>query len=268
MNTYLLSWNPKRWNWEELHDLSYQVKAGKSITRRWSCGNNKQPRINDRAFLIRLGQEPKGIFASGIILEGSYEDIHWDDEKAAIGKTSLFVQLQFDMLLDPNEDDILSRDVLQQPPLSEMHWDAQMSGVRIPINIAHELEKQWLNITSDNNYSLPNEIDPKEKIFEGAVQQILVNSYERSPLARLKCINYYGKTCFICGFDFAKTYGDVGKDFIHVHHLKQLAEIGENYQIDPIQDLRPVCPNCHAILHKRKPPYTLDEVKSFMHPGS
>ena len=68
----------------------------------------------------------------------------------------------------------------------------------------------------------------------------------------------------ICEFDFFEVYGDIGRDFIHVHHLKQISEIGETYNVDPIKDLRPVCANCHAILHKRKLPYTIDEVKGFL----
>ena len=65
----------------------------------------------------------------------------------------------------------------------------------------------------------------------------------------------------LCGFDFGLTYGEVGHGFIHSHHLRELSDIGEQYVIDPINDLRPVCPNCHAIIHKRKPPYSIDEVK-------
>lgn len=104
----------------------------------------------------------------------------------------------------------------------------------------------------------------QEEIFEGAVRKVIVNAYERNPEARRQCINYYGAKCSICGFDFFEVYGEIGKDFIHVHHLKQISEIGETYKVDPINDLRPVCPNCHAILYKQKPPYTIDEVKGFL----
>jgi 5-methylcytosine-specific restriction protein A len=65
------------------------------------------------------------------------------------------------------------------------------------------------------------------------VHHILVNVYERSIIARIKCIAHYGLVCFICSFDFDETYGEAGKDYIHVHHFQQPAEIGEKYQIDP-----------------------------------
>jgi 5-methylcytosine-specific restriction protein A len=41
-----------------------------------------------------------------------------------------------------------------------------------------------------------------------------------------------------------------------------LAQVGGEYQVDPIADLRPVCPNCHAMLHSRRPtPLSIAELK-------
>ncbi|WP_438319048.1 HNH endonuclease [Sporosarcina sp. FA9] len=77
--------------------------------------------------------------------------------------------------------------------------------------------------------------------------------YERNPVARRKCIEHYGCSCIICKFNFESTYGNLGKDFIHVRHLQELHTIGEEYEVDPIADLRPVCPNCHYMLHKKSP---------------
>ena len=63
-----------------------------------------------------------------------------------------------------------------------------------------------------------------------------------------------------CGIDLAEKYGEKGEKFIHVHHLKPVSEVGAQYEVDPIKDLIPVCPNCHAMIHRRAPPYTIDEV--------
>jgi 5-methylcytosine-specific restriction protein A len=71
-------------------------------------------------------------------------------------------------------------------------------------------------------------------------------------VARRSCIDHYGCVCFICKFDFYSTYGEIGKGYIHVHHKVPLAMIRENYQVDPIKDLVPVCPNCHAMLHAKQ----------------
>lgn len=114
--------------------------------------------------------------------------------------------------------------------------------------------------------TIPEEMnfDTQEHLYEGAMRQIYVNSYERNRNARDQCVEYYGPRCIICGFDFEKGYGEVGRDVIHVHHLKPLSDIGENYRIDPINDLRPICPNCHVIIHRKNPPYSIDEVMAMM----
>ncbi len=118
--------------------------------------------------------------------------------------------------------------------------------------------------SKDFESPLPDEISDADALYEGAIQRISVNAYERDSKARQRCIDFYGTDCFICGFDFATTYGKVGKGLIFVHHLKPLSEVGEEYEVDPVDDLRPVCPNCHAIIHRRKPAYGIEEVKEFL----
>lgn len=68
----------------------------------------------------------------------------------------------------------------------------------------------------------------------------------------------------VCGFDFQRCYRSLGDGFIHVHHLKPIAEIGEQYQLDPINDLRPVCPNCHAMLHRTSPVMSIDALQTLI----
>ncbi len=109
--------------------------------------------------------------------------------------------------------------------------------------------------------TIENEVDV---LVEGAKKQIIVNSYERNFKARQICLNHYGHTCSVCKIDFEKVYGIIGKDFIHVHHLKEISDIGETYTVDPIADLKPVCPNCHSMLHQRKPCFTIDELTTMI----
>lgn len=97
---------------------------------------------------------------------------------------------------------------------------------------------------------------------EGAASEITQTAYERSPEAREACLAHYGYACTICGFDFAATYGPSAQRLIHVHHLVELA--AGVRRTDPIRDLRPVCPNCHLVIHARRPPLTLDEVKGLL----
>lgn len=111
---------------------------------------------------------------------------------------------------------------------------------------------------------LPEEVSEAKKYIEGSTKQISVNVYERNLEARRKCIEHYGTSCHVCSFQFHKVYGSLVEGFIHVHHLKSLSEIGQEYELDPIKDLRPVCPNCHAMLHKKKPAYTIEQLKNIL----
>lgn len=115
---------------------------------------------------------------------------------------------------------------------------------------------------------LPEEIDPEEvqTVFEGARRSVQVNVYERDPNARRRCIEKWGCACAVCHFDFGDRYGELGRGFIHVHHLKPLGEVREGYKLDPVADLRPVCPNCHAMLHRRKPALSIQELLGYLRP--
>jgi 5-methylcytosine-specific restriction protein A len=111
---------------------------------------------------------------------------------------------------------------------------------------------------------LPDELGGPDALLEGVRYQITVNAYERDPEARRLCIERQGTRCVVCSFSFGATYGPVAEDFIHIHHVRPLAEISQEYRVDPDADLRPVCPNCHAVLHRRTPPYSFEEVHAFL----
>lgn len=128
----------------------------------------------------------------------------------------------------------------------------------------HRLTDIWHETNNREPHIFPDEVDIKKVFREGAVRQVSVNAYERSPLARKQCIAHFGAGCYVCGFNFAQVYGEVGEGFIHVHHLRPISEIGVEYEVDPIEDLRPVCPNCHAIIHLREPAFSSDEVKAML----
>ena len=110
----------------------------------------------------------------------------------------------------------------------------------------------------------PDEIDfhdSQESFVEGARRKVTVNAYERNPTARQICLEKHGYKCAVCEMSFKEYYGDIGRGFIHVHHIKELSSIGSEYEVDPVKDLCPVCPNCHAMLHKKKPALSVDELR-------
>ena len=98
-------------------------------------------------------------------------------------------------------------------------------------------------------------------LTEGASSSVVVTAYERNPIARQHCIEHYGCACVICGFSFADEFGEQASGYIHVHHIEPVSSRGGTYEVDPIEDLRPVCPNCHAVIHLRQPAYSIAEVK-------
>ena len=118
-----------------------------------------------------------------------------------------------------------------------------------------------LDFTLQFYYSEELPLDTKKLFIEGLRKTIVVNAYERNPPARQKCIDQYGTICAVCNIDFEDVYGSIGKGFIHVHHLTPLADIGKTYEVDPVKDLRPVCPNCHSMLHRENPPLSLEALR-------
>jgi 5-methylcytosine-specific restriction protein A len=112
----------------------------------------------------------------------------------------------------------------------------------------------------DLEFPAIEEVSDPDKYIEGATKTIAVNYYERNQKARKKCIDHYGLKCVVCNFDFEKAYGEIGKAFIHVHHVLPLSEVGEAYVVNPINDLRPVCANCHAMIHRVSPALSIEQL--------
>jgi 5-methylcytosine-specific restriction protein A len=119
-----------------------------------------------------------------------------------------------------------------------------------------------LRLLTAKELPLAEEVSGAAELFEGAKRQVFVNAFERNTTARQLCVRHYGARCQVCGFDFESVYGAIGAGFIHVHHLRELSEIGSAYKVDPVQDLRPVCPNCHAMLHRESPALTIEALKT------
>lgn len=104
---------------------------------------------------------------------------------------------------------------------------------------------------SNQNDVFPEMVNENFNAYEGIKKSVVVNKYERSSIARNKCIEHHGTSCKVCSLDFSEMYGTLGKNFIHVHHIIPIHKIGKEYKIDYIKDLIPVCPNCHAMLHRK-----------------
>lgn len=113
-----------------------------------------------------------------------------------------------------------------------------------------------------------------EVITEGAVAVRSRKTIERSArlreLARLRQQDKNDFKCSVCGFDFEKVYGEVGKEYIHFHHIKPISEyvdseLGETDLKTALNNLISVCPNCHCMIHKVKVDNPVEYVRSLVH---
>jgi 5-methylcytosine-specific restriction protein A len=127
--------------------------------------------------------------------------------------------------------------------------------------LRNELKEALLKNYNNEKIKLPEDYIEEITIFhEGKQNKYLTNVYERNPRAREACLKHHGYKCIICGFDFEKFYGEIGKGIIHVHHVNKIAQINGEHEIDPIKELVPVCPNCHTVIHSRREMYSIDEM--------
>lgn len=260
MKSYLFFWVPTYYR-RFVRDYAKWLK-GELGPMSWSSGSFRSIPEGSRVFVMRLGDEPKGIVASGWTASG------WYERKNAEGKRENANDLTFDAFGHPDHPLLSLAALLQINKQKAGLWLSQ-GTVAVSDALTEKLEARWAKavartgLTPRRDAIDPGEV-PARPYIEGATRRILVNAYERNNAARQACIDNYGPTCTVCGFDFIKRYGSIGRGFIHVHHLKQLSEIGRRYRLDPIQDLRPVCPNCHAMLHTRLPSYSIEELKAML----
>ena len=137
MNTFLFAWNPDKWEWPGLdQDVKDLAKTGIFVDA-WSCASHKAVGEGDRAYLIKLGKDPKGIMGSGYI---SSEPFMGENHR---GQPRMRILINFEKLLDPYNEEILSLDVLKSGALAAQHWSTQSSGIKIKPEVADELEQVW-----------------------------------------------------------------------------------------------------------------------------
>jgi 5-methylcytosine-specific restriction protein A len=256
MKTYLFAWNPNKWAWEHLEENIEELKTTGVTSQMWSCASHKAVNVGDRAFLIKLGEKENGIIGAGYIVTDSFLAKHWDGS----GRLTERVIIDFEDLCERNKKPLIPIEYLKSS-FPEQVWSTQSSGISIKDNVAEKLESIWFEHV--NKYIIPkNKADKAKKFMEGNPYNLVITKYERNQYARKECLKHYGYLCQVCKIDFEKVYGEIGKEFIHVHHQTKISSVGEIYEVDPIKDLIPLCPNCHSMAHRRKIPFKIEELKS------
>ena len=267
MKTWLLTWNPKLWNWEDLDWTAKRVQTGKTVTGGWSCGVTKSIRAGDRLFLIRLGKEPRGIVASGRAIDEPMKGRAWVGKPNR--KAALYVDLAWDSLLTDQQVP-LSIAKLKTGRLANMYWETRSSGVEIAPDIAAAIESTWNTHYEKSSGGSPTDLtiafnrlvsknenvasDEEFTAFEGTLRKLFVKHRIREHRLRQLKIGEALRTqslkCEVsgCGFNFEKAYGALGMGFAEVHHLRPLARSGPC--ITTLDDLAIVCANCHRMIHR------------------
>jgi len=125
---------------------------------------------------------------------------------------------------------------------------------------------QWrivpLRDAADSPEELPSTCAPYYS--QSASVSVRANRYERDREARRRCIEHYGARCAVCDFDFETVYGAFGRGCMRIHHLVPAAQVAPGYRLDPVRDLRPVCANCHYMLHRTEPPTSVERLRELL----
>ncbi len=201
-------------------------------------------------WLFSQGSRDRGVLGHGRVVSSP------DPQPAGRGGSPGTVE--FDALR-PRGDPI-SQDLLAQR-VPGIAWGVNRPSRRIPAPAGPALRALWAETSSldEADPLLP----PPGTLPPGALAPARVNRYERDPSARRVCLAHHGTSCAVCGFSFEETFGPTGRDFLHVHHLVPAARLGPGYELDPIADLVPLCPNCHSMAHRRLPdPYSPAELRA------
>ena len=134
------------------------------------------------------------------------------------------------------------------------HWKYRK---RLLVKIYDEKASPELEGWQEGEEELPEKGAP-----EGAVRARLVNWYERDPKNRKAAIKKHGVKCFGCGLKMEDRYGKIARGFIHIHHVKPISTVRGSRP--SINDLVPLCPNCHAVVHLEKEPLSTDRLKELI----
>ena len=135
MKAYLFGWNPLKFKWDNLDDIARLAQSGE-LKDNWSVASHKTIEPGDRAYIVRLGLEPKGIFASGYISSAPYLALRK-------GRTYHRIEISLDVLLNPDKQPILTMDILKTGELAWQNWTPQASGISIKPHLVDELEGVW-----------------------------------------------------------------------------------------------------------------------------
>lgn len=143
---WLLTWNPKFGGWDSFDEDRKQVREGGTAKISWNTKG--KPSIDDEVFLMRLGEEPKGLVAKGVVCSEPYEDDHWDPEKAAQGAKTQYVEIEVSDIRDPAQDPYIRLEDLQAHESDKQTWAPMASGIELKPAAVKRIQSLWPELPS------------------------------------------------------------------------------------------------------------------------
>jgi 5-methylcytosine-specific restriction protein A len=252
MTAIILAWDPDRRNgWTHAAAVELVTETGQCLAT-WNAAGQGDIPSGTEAWLWLRARTRSGLLGHGTVVS---EDLPAETpggpplgtggEEDAPATAMRHIRVAFDALL-PVGDQVPPRILAEAVP--GLNWDGQdLPDVIRDAHVETSIRNVWKEFgpapASDPTYPVPGTYPEK------AVSRVQVNRNERSPDARRICVAHHGESCAACGFSFETAYGEVGRGFIQVHHIVPASQIGGEYQLDPVADLVPLCPNCHAMAH-------------------
>lgn len=261
MNAIIVGWDPARWNRWNYAAVVEQVALTGLRLEPW--GVDRGVAAGTDVWLLLLGAQGPGLIGHGMVLSerGDPEEPAQPKPAATSDHAEIILQVAFDALL-PLGDQVPATVLCEAVP--GVAWDGDdIAGVDPGPGNEGLIRALWAT------HGPAQGADPTQPVPgtypASAVVRVTANRHEHDPVARRACIAHRGTNCATCGFSFEMAYGEVGADFIHIHHVVPASQLGHGYVLDPLTDLVPLCPNCHAMAHHRvNPPRTEAELRHIM----
>ena len=268
MAAVVLGWNPATAFGAGPGRADYRLAAS-TVHRtglfgtRWRVGRGQRLDPGTDVWLFAQGRHGRGLLGHGIVASAPQPG------PALPARLGLLAGIVFDLLLPPG--DALPAEGLPAS-VPDLNWNAVRStGTVLPASSEAALRAAWTAFlrsrpvpdswlgAADPTVPLPGSLP------QDSLRQIAVNRYEHDPDAVQQCVAYHGASCAACGLSMEQLYGPAGAAFVQVHHIVPPASMTPSYALDPVADLLPLCPNCHAIAHRGVPdPYTPSELRRML----
>ena len=230
----------------ENYELTKEIPAKLNDIEDWPANQHRdEMKPNDKAYLWQAGKQ-SGIYGVGL-LDGTIYQNESNEWRIDLRYVKYFTS------------PFLRSRLLKHRVLKNLKVIRIRRGTTFSVTPEEREALEAIEVLSEQD-----KLSIQSQFPEGSTRLASVTVYERNPEARRECLEHYGYDCCVCGFNFEKVYGEQGAGFIHVHHLKQMAKRKKEYKVKPISDLRPICPNCHAMIHKGSKMLRIEDLKNLL----